>query len=280
MDTVYVKLRMREHKNKYRKMLSVDERIYPEISDFIVTSLEYSAGTLLEEGEWFCIEHASERPYAIDVIKENFESVDYDTLSRSDFEKIDFLFVKNEMITYFQKISKSKLVAKKNILGFGDTFKYQSNCEQITINDYPDAVYDEETDILYFRKLEPIVGIFKGISDLYIEATDTEVEQFLQNDFIQLKDNYGTENVKTANRKRLALAMKTLSALDSDEKRDIFSYIGEYCPDLVAEDNAFSVGNEDELRMVLYGIEQRFYTTPVKSEPRIANSVIPLKSRG
>lgn len=92
--------------------------------------------------------------------------------------------------------------------------------------------------------------------------------------FIVLKDNYETSSVKTANRKRIALASKTLSGLDEEEKSNIFSYISEYIPELTTEDNAFFVGSEDDLKMVLFGIEQRFYTTPVGKEKRIANSVI------
>ena len=174
-------------------------------------------------------------------------------------------------------MSKSKLVSKKKIGSFGEGFQYQSNCEEIIINDYPDAVYCKNTDTLYFKKLEPIVGIFKGIDELYREATDGETEEFLQNDFVVLRNEYDASKVKTANRKRIALAMKTLSALNTEEKRNIFQYIGEYCPDLRTENNAFLVGSEDELKMVLFGIEQRFYTTPVGDEKRIANSVIPMK---
>jgi hypothetical protein len=40
-------------------------------------------------------------------------------------------------------------------------------------------------------------------------------------------------------------------------------------------DTSFEVGTEDELKMLLYGIEQRFYTTIVGGEKRIANSVVP-----
>lgn len=43
------------------------------------------------------------------------------------------------------------------------------------------------------------------------------------------------------------------------------------------ENNAFLVGSKDEFKMVLFGIEQRFYTTPVGDEKRIANSVILMK---
>ena len=47
MNTVCVKLRMREHTNKYRKMLSTDEMIFGEISELIVSSPPYNPGVLL-----------------------------------------------------------------------------------------------------------------------------------------------------------------------------------------------------------------------------------------
>lgn len=274
MSTIYVKLRMKENTNKYRKMLSTDEKVYATISELVETSCDYTPGAILEGGEWFRIEKASQQPYSIEPIMQKYDSVDYDSMVRSDFNKIDYLFVENGTTLSFQNITRTKLATKKRIGSFGEKFRYESNSEEIVINEYPDAIYCSDTDILYFRKLEPIVGIFKGIADLYREATNEETEQFLQSDFITLKDDYGTTKVKTANRKRIALAVKTLSELSPDEKKNIFSYIGEYCPDLKTEEDTFSVSNEEELKMVLFGIEQRFYTTPVGGEKRIANSVL------
>ena len=59
------------------------------------------------------------------------------------------------------------------------------------------------------------------------------------------------------------------------KKGEVFTYIGEYCPELKVSETSFEVGNEEELKMLLYGIEQRFYTTIVGEEKRIANSVVP-----
>ena len=109
---------------------------------------------------------------------------------------------------------------------------------------------------------------------LYREATQEETDSFLANDFISLKDDYSGSKVKTANRKRIALAAKTLSELDEPDRKNIFKYIGDYCPGLKVSENSFEVGSENELKMLLYGIEQRFYTTPVGGEKRLANSVI------
>lgn len=274
MNTIYVKLRMRENTNKYRKMLTTDEEVYAGLGELVACTYDYAAGATLENGEWFKVENASRQPYAIDIISQDFGTTDFDSLTRKEFSNIDYLFVKKGRTIYFQNVSKSKLASKKRIGCFGEDYKYDSESEEIVINDYPDALYSVENDTLYFRKIEPLVKIFKGIADLYREATDDETEQFLQNDFIALKDDYNKENVKTANRKRIALAIKTLEKLTPEEQENIFSYIGEYCPTLKTENNSFEVGNEDELKMVLYGIEQRFYTTPVGGEKRIANSVI------
>ena len=275
MSIVNVKLRQKE-KNKYRKMVSTDEAIYNDVSDIIHTSSPYTAGATLEEGEWFYIDDAVNQPYASTVLKHSYESVDFDSLDSKDFKKIDYLFAYSGKNIFFQNVSKSRLVTKKSIVSFGEKYEYKSNQQEIVINDLPDAIYVDSENRLYFRRLESITSIFKGIDQLYREATDEEVEAFLKNDFILLQDNYSTSNVKTANRKRIALAKKTLDALSKPDRKRIFSYIGEYCPSLKTEKDAFKVGTEDEMKMLLFGIEQRFYTTPVGGEKRLANSVVPI----
>ena len=275
MSIINVKLRQKE-KNKYRKMLSTDEKIYGNIPDIVNSSINYTAGATLEEGEWFFVENANNQQFASSILNHSFESVDFDSLDRNDFDKIDFLFVFSGEDVFFQNISKARLVTKKSIVCFGENFEYKNNRQEIVINDSPDAIYVSSENRLYFRRLESITSIFKGIDQLYKEATDEEVNAFLKNDFIALQDNYCVSSVKTANRKRIALAKKTLDELSETDRKKIFTYIGEYCPDLKTDKDAFKVGTEDEMKMLLFGIEQRFYTTPVGGEKRLANSVITL----
>jgi len=109
------------------------------------------------------------------------------------------------------------------------------------------------------------------------EATEEETIKFLNEHFIVLKNGFSSENVKKNNRKRIALAIDTLSHLKKTEQEQIFSYIGDYCPNLKNSNDSFEIGNEDDLKMLLWGIEQRFYTTPIKKEKRVANSIITLK---
>lgn len=257
-------------------MLSSEENIFPEFDPEMISSSPYSPGATLEDGEWFKIDGISKQEYTIDLFSNDYTTVDFPELDRSDFKKIDYLFVISDRFIFFQNISKAKLVSQKRIFHFGEGFKYSTNCNEITINDFPDAIYDKESDALYFHRLASITSIFIGIDMLYREATQEETELFLRNDFICLKNNYSASAVNTSNRKRIALAAKTLSELSEPDKKNIFNYIGEYCPDLKVSENAFEVGSENELKMLLFGIEQRFYTTPVGGEKRLANSVIAL----
>ena len=256
MKNICVKLIQRGNK-KYRKMLSSEETIFPEFDPESASTSPYTPGATLQDGDWFCITNAKGQEYSI-----------------------DYLFVIDGRFIFFQNVSKSKLVSQKRVVHFGEGFTYKTDCAEIVIRDLPDAIYDKTTDTLYFRRLESITSIFRGIDMLYREATQEETDSFLANDFISLKDDYSGSKVKTANRKRIALAAKTLSELDEPDRKNIFKYIGDYCPDLKVSENSFEVGSENELKMLLYGIEQRFYTTPVGGEKRLANSVITLNQGG
>lgn len=275
MKNICVKLSQREP-NKYRKMLSSEEAIFPEFEPENTSISVYTPGATLQDDDWFCITSAKEKEYSIGLFSETFTTVDLEMLTRSEFNKIDYLFVLDDRFIFFQNVSKAKLVSQKKIMHLGEDFTFKTDCAEIIIKDLPDAIYDKNTDSLYFRRLESITSIFRGIDMLYREATQEETDSFLANDFITLKNDYSSSKVKTANRKRIALAAKTLSELNESDRKNIFEYIGDYCPNLKVSESAFEVGSENELKMLLYGIEQRFYTTPVGREKRLANSVITL----
>lgn len=274
MNQLFVKLRIRGNSVKYRKLLSTEDQIYPVFDDMVDSAVKYDTRTLIDDGEWFYIEEFSEKDFAIDIISDHYDTVDFDSLNYRDFNKIDYLFTLDEDTIYFQNISKSSLIQRKAIFHVGEGFKYDEGCSAIILNKFPDAIYKKQVDTLYFRKLSTISSIFKGIDQLYREATKQETVAFLDKDFITLKNGFGTERVKIANRKRIAMAVDTLKSLDEREQERVFSYIGEYCPDLKSTDHSFEIGSEDDLKLLLFGIEQRFYTTLVGGQKRIANSVI------
>jgi len=273
MKCLIAKIKNRSRKITYRKIIS-DKTIYNKPNN-LKAAVAYNPATLLDEDTWYKIENFSTMEYCQEIMKSEFSSVDYDRLDKREIEIIDYLCSYQEGIFYFQNISKSNL-QPKNWIHMGDDYEYVEGGKVININKNADAIYVQESDVLYFTNLSKITGIFKGISELYREATDEETASFLNNSFIELANDFSASNVKTANRKRIALAVDVLSKFNSNEKKKVFKYINEYCPNLKSQNGSFSIGSEEELKQLLWGIEQRYYTTPVGKEKRLANSIITL----
>lgn len=76
------------------------------------------------------------------------------------------------------------------------------------------------------------------------------------------------------------MALETLSKFDTKEKKQIFKYISKYCNNLEVDEKnkSFSIGSEEELKELIYGIEQRYYTTEIGNEKRLANSIIKISN--
>lgn len=73
------------------------------------------------------------------------------------------------------------------------------------------------------------------------------------------------------------MAIKSLSEYTDEQKNTIFSYTNEYFPNLDFNGTSFEVSSEEDLKNLLYGIEQRFYTTVATKEKRCASSVYSLE---
>ena len=159
MNQVYVKIRLRGKANKYRKLLSTDENLYCSPDELIESSCPYTPGATLETGEWFKISEFSEKDFSIEITQKDYETVDYDSLQKAEYSQVDYLFAKRDDNLFFQNISKSKLVKKKGILGFGEGYRYERETAILFINEYPDAIYIPAEDALYFQRLEPIAKI-------------------------------------------------------------------------------------------------------------------------
>jgi hypothetical protein len=276
MDYVIAKLRSKQgtEASKYKKILS-NIRIYT-LPDDLNSHVPYNASTNLDDNEWFTIDHFSEKNFCLGFLKSDLESIAFSQMEATHIDKIDFICTyqgANEY--YFQKIAKVQLLAHK-LITLGDVFNYTSSSKNIAIRDIPDAIYLKSTDTLYFKKLSSITSIFKGIDQLFREATEAETQRFLEKDFITLGASFKSNSVKKANRKRIALALQALDDFDDTQKGVIFHSLQEYCPQLTAENQTFRIETDDDLKLLLFGIDQRFYTTPDGREKRIANSIIRL----
>lgn len=262
-----------KRRNDFFLVLSTEEILY-DIPVALGDSVNYAPQTLLEDGEWYKYENFSAAAFCPDILIDDFDSVNYSVIERADILKTSYLCAVQDDYYCFQLISSNMLIRKK---WFSlDELSIEVDKPIIVVNSHPDAIYNKPNDTLYFQKLSTLNGIFRGIDQLYREATDAETQAFLQNDFVNLTNNFDAAAVKIPNRKRIALVMDTLNVYTPQQRRDIYGYIQDYCK-VPFQNDQFEIGNEEDLKLVLWGIEQRFYTTKLGNEKRIANSIITIK---
>lgn len=85
-----------------------------EIPDSLEDAIDYNPATLLEDGQWYLIAGFSAKEYCIAMLNDDsFDSVDYQQLGSESFEKLDYLISYQNGVFFFQKISRSQLVRKK-----------------------------------------------------------------------------------------------------------------------------------------------------------------------
>lgn len=276
MDHVFAMVKDKREQ-LYFKLIS-DCALFKKININVAGCIPYNPDHNLDEGSWFKVEQFSQQKFCSKVLTEPFDEKEYDELTVSQFSKISCLVSVQNSDFYFQKLTPSLFVRKKTIL-FGESFKIEEDEKRIVVNDIPDAIYLAEYDALIFRSLATISGLFTGIDQLYKEATNEEVGNFLVEPFIALANDYNVEKVSKPNRKRISLAMTTRETMSVADKVGMLAYIDDYCSQKLKFDHLnsqFEISTDDELKLLLYGIEQRFYTTPFGHEKRLANSVMAL----
>jgi hypothetical protein len=253
-----------------------DEPIF-NFEDYYDDVVPYTSDYKLEEDECFEIEEFSHKEYCIDFLNADFAPANYIQIQPNQYQQIEYFCSYQDDLYFFQRVSPAQFIRRK-YFSLSDVPVLVENQPILILNEFPDAIYDKGNDILYFRNLTAISKIFRGIDQLFREATQEETEQFLESSFISMADGYNATSVKTANRKRITSALEKLNSIPPRQRKGVFDYIKEYCPSLQADDVSrnFEIANEEDLKRLIFGIEERYYTTPRGKEKRLANSVIRL----
>lgn len=273
MDFLFAKTKGRT--GTFRKVLS-DETLFNDIPDFTESRI-YNDEVKLYDNEWFVVENFSDKVYAPQLIRERFNPALWSQIGRTDYDQIDFLVsIQNEgSIFIFQNITSSLIYRRQRWLSFDEQPTVLEKDHLLVIRKNADAYYFRNEDRLYFKRLSAITGIFQGINELYNEATDDEVEAALSLDILNVNSNYTKEDVKTANRRRIREAMDMYNSYTADQKRQLPLYLQKYCPMLSfnATTSKFEITDEKTLTQLLNGLCQRYYTTEISNEKRVALSV-------
>jgi len=274
----YLIAKKKQTGNTFFLILSQEGQIY-DLPDDLFNIKVYNTNYKLEDDEWFGIQAFTGTAYSIPILAQNFNSAEHHQIRNSEYDLVKFFIsVQDEDVYCFQKFVKSNIIKMKWISLNGEP-RIITNQPILIINSTPDAIYKKSTDTLYFKNLVDAKAFFPKLIELYKEATDEETEDFLNSEFISLRNDFSKSKVNTSNRKRIAMAMETIKELEEEEKVQINFYIREYCPELeFSEENGqFSISNEEHLKKLIFGIEQRFYTTRVGNERRLANSISKLE---
>ena len=274
----YLVAKTKGRNSAYYNILSKDEPFYtiPNLDHTHYYQDDYK----LEEEQWFIVEDFSNQPYFLDFLNNQFDNTAYSPLPRDSYPKLSFLIgIQNNDIYTFQRIVNSFVLQKKLVsFKLNEAPELLDNKYTIVLNLEPDAIYDKQNDKLYFKNLSSITSIFSGIDSLYREATNEETNNFLELQILKVNQNFHSDNVKTANRRRIKAAMEKYDSFNEEQKADLPNYLKNYCGDNIYDEETgkFVIDNEEQLTKVLNGINQRFYTTEIDGEKRLANSVTPI----
>jgi hypothetical protein len=265
----YIYGKVKRKQNLFR-IIATDTNVY-DTAHLTLTGVEYVPSTLIEDEELYQLSNFSASGFSFDFLSNDLDSVNFDQIVKADFKNLSFICTVQSDLYLFQIINSSFYISKK---WFSiDELSLEVNRPIITINPFADAIYNKQNDTLYFKKLSAANKIFKGMDQLYRAATDRETQAFLERDFLEVNGSFGKDNVTIPNRKRIALVIETLSRFSIEEKQAIYDYTNQY-GQVSFSDGKFKIETDDDLKFVLWGIEQRFYTTPIGGEKRVANSII------
>ena len=113
MDQILAKVKGLR-KNPYFKLVS-NQSLFDVVAVNLDTCIPYNPDHNLDEDAWFKIEEFSQKEFCIEFLKQDFDSKDYDDLTKGNFSKIAYLFSVQGDDFYFQKITPSLFVNRKTL---------------------------------------------------------------------------------------------------------------------------------------------------------------------
>lgn len=264
MDFTFAKIK----NENYELLLNRGVFLVPNLSD----SVEYSSVLENTSGEeWFFIENYSQQKYAIKDLPQESTSLNY--ISKINFTKISFIVSSVEgNYLCFQKVTKQQIIKKKAISFSNDRPELKEE-PNLFIQQEPHAVYEKDTDRLYFKNIKSLFTLFKGIEELYRMASEEEVKKFLNNPLIKLDNNFNSSLVKNSNRYRIALIENNTLVKITNNRKKFIRYVAEYSAEMKCMEDQIIISSDQELKILLYGINERYFTTPFTREKFAARTI-------
>lgn len=276
--------------SKFYLVLSDDN--CPDLFTFLDTdnikAVPYTYPSSLEDDEWFY--HVLKKDEDEDEDEESDEDekisdplerlnrqikTSLPTIDESDYQKILYIVYRKSGTDWFilQKIPNKSKVYGKKVLTFSEQAQVVTK-PFIIINEEPDALYNITTNNLYFKNISRINNVFNNLNLLYREASKPEKQTFLNLPLLNVSSDFDIDKISMVNSKHIALVLSQYNSYDDAVKTELHSYM-EQINDLSKDENGkYIINNDEDLRIFIYALQERYYTTFATKENRLAKSFI------
>lgn len=271
--------------SKFHLVLSGDNcpDFFTDIDLESLSAVPYTPTAILEEDDWFRIELKKDKEIAeesekisdpLERLSRQITDTTLPNLMQTQFKDVKyFIFERHDKKWFFlQKVLSGSKVYGKKILTVSDQPQLLQK-PVIIINEEPDALYNYETNELYFKKIEKLNSIFTNITSLYRDATEEEVKTFFQMDLLAVDASFTVDKVGMLNLKNIALILETYNQYDEDIKKELHLYI-----DTVGleknDAGKYIIDNDKSLKQFVYALQERYFTTLATKEKRLAQAFV------
>lgn len=234
----------------------------------------FSPDTIIEDHQFFEIENYRFAPFCPDFLTRDIVQIELNQITSEEIPNLSYLVLNQGDYCFFQTISSSHFLNQTSWFSLRN-FEVSSGNSVIIVNSKPEIVVNIATNSLYFKKLPNTNKVFVGIDQLYRAATDDEVRTLLEDPLLQLANGMDSNRVSIPNRKRIAQVIEEFQIMTAQDRGSIIASLQEYTQ-LQFENGSVIINSDKDLKLFIYGLEERYYTSALRQQKRIANSIIPI----
>lgn len=226
--------------------------------------------------QWFYVDAYNKERGFLQLLDSDFDVAELESISKGQFEEycMEFIAYYHNHRYYIQKFTKGNYLRRKWFAWNGDAVEYCVQDGLVFVNPMPHCIYDNHEHRMYFKDISKAYSVFDNLKLDYKIATDKETTQMLQSDIIQAVD-FDTSKVGVSNRKKITSVLSKYNNYPQDKKETLKKYIrGKVGGKLLYDEDSgkFVVNNDAQLRLLLYGLQQRLYKQPLEAEIQVATA--------
>lgn len=276
MGTLIAKVKSEAQWVKIRDQIEIDVLDRLDLSD----SMVYDSNNNVAH-QWFRIENFRSTEYFNEIFANHIDAGELTTIHVNQLDDIKYFAYYTDNKFYIQRMLTGCYIKKAGFWSTGDTIEFANDNKMVTINPIPDGVYDLNSDTLYFLELNRLYSIFSNIKKEYVQGTSGSIHEFLANDIISLDENFSEGKVSLSNRKRISEVARVYNAYSMEQKEELKNYICQFSHgdlEYNEHERKFSIKNDIDLRLLLFGMQMRFYKQPLNDDVQVATSTTSLRN--